>query len=473
VSSESADVVERVGDLIPLVLEEHVPSRRRRSEIMGAVWQDCVETVRRNPSPFAAARGETELRRLVGELVGSAIESASDPSGDPMGSARLRSGCVGTFIDGQLRDLGPGVSDGIDLDEGVDAASEDGEPLAHHPLVVDALEYARRDGNATLQRNLSWMLRRDEGFSYEAIATEAEVPSASVRTGVRRARQAVRRIAQGQRRAVHAPHQGECPPALATARDAWKQGRLDEMASALEAVRPTLAEHPYYLFLLGLHADDTGDRDRATACFERVLLIDDDRSLRAKVLNCLGYIADDAADLELARFYWSRAIEVSPHYTPAQVNQLKNACDRRDGLDLHVCIDRIGELLAGRTLAAADKEYLLTRLAEHPDFEWARSFDAWRRGPARWIARFESQRAGAAPSARAGRAAVLGGLVLLLALGFAAAQRWLESERTQIVPPASSAVEAPWKGGDVAAGSGDRGGHSERDRDRVRRHRHA
>ena len=71
--SAHSDVLEQVGDLIPLVLEEQVPSRRRRTEIMGSIWQECVERARRDPGSFATAKDAAELRRRVVALVADTL----------------------------------------------------------------------------------------------------------------------------------------------------------------------------------------------------------------------------------------------------------------------------------------------------------------------------------------------------------------------------------------------------------------
>jgi tetratricopeptide (TPR) repeat protein len=446
---QTEGLIEHVGTLVPLILEQQVLSSARRGELMGTLWQRCVEEVRANPAPYleAAAEADGALRTRLSEFVRTALPSAADSAS----GSTLRSGSVGTFIDAQLRDIAPS-----------DPEREEGAALREHPLISDAIALATAAGNETLLRNLRWMILRDEGRSYEAIAKRGDCPTASVRTGVRRARQAVRRVAQQRRRAATAPHQGRCPSELEAARDAWKANQLDEMARALQRAHPALGDHPYFWFLTGLWADDSGEREEAIRCFERVLLCDDDTSLRAKVLNCLGSVADDAGDLTLAHLYWSRAARVDPQHTPAHVNLLKSACDRKDALDLHVCIDRIGELLASRTQRPEDKEYLVTRLREHPDFEWARSFESWQRGPARWIARHDSRRRSTptTPLRVLGALGLAGALLLLSAtLTFTPAH-----DPAEAAAPAH--IEAVPGTPSIELASGDRGGHSGGRRDR-------
>jgi len=443
---DDSAVLERIGALLPRLLASEVRSHTRRARVMGLAWEHAHAALCADPTAFRRARSDAELEALVRPAVREAL-GTSDADQSALGT---RSGALDTFVDAQLRSM---------ADVGSEASPDVDAPLDANPLVADALAHARECENPTLERNLRWMVRRDEGYSYDAIAAEARSPAASVRTGVRRARQAIRRIAQEKRRAANAPHQGECPPELAAARDAWKRGDLESLRRELEAADDALEQHPYWLFLSALLADDSGDRDRAVQVFESVLLRHDDSRLRAKVLNCLGYIADDRADRGEAHRYWSRSVQVDPHHTPAHVNLLKSACDRRDKLDVHVCIDMIGDLLSSRALARADKEYLVTRLAEHPDFEWARSFDAWRKGPARWIARMRrSTHASGKPGRRAGGAlAVLAlvGLGVGLSTPHAAPSTPEASAAQRTAPAACDLPAAP-----QLAGSGDRGGYA-------------
>jgi len=421
-------IVDELARRIPELLRREVGQGSRYGALLGPVWERVVETLEADPARFEAA-GEPELAQLV-----QAAVAAPDPEQRLLGT---RSGALESFIDPQLRDrseLPPG-----------EASQNKG--LEDNPLVAAALALADSEGNATLERNLKWMIERDEGYAYEAIAKQSGSPAASVRTGVRRARQAIRRIAQAQRRAAHAPHQGVCPAALEPAREAWKNGDLDSFEALLTRVSRELGRHPYFWFLSGLLADDRGEPEEARALFERVLLHDDDPALRAKVLNCLGYMADDRARLEEAHELWSRSVRVDPSHTPAHVNLLKNACDRRDKLDVHVAIDMIGALLTSRSLSRPDKEYLVNRLKEHPDFSWARSFDAWRKGPARWIARYESS--GRATAQGSPRRRVAASIALGIALALAIAGVALDFE-----PLRSAPVDA----GLELAGSGDRGG---------------
>jgi len=398
-----AQGLEWMESLIPELLRERVPVPERRREVMGAVWEHCFRALGEQQGQIPL-HDESAFRAGLAGLVDQALRELRAAESPP----RLRSGALGLFLDANLREVGPPWNRSPAALEGM-------------PLVADALRAAEQRTDHVLQRNLHWMTRRDRGESYSSIAAESGMKEATVRTGVRRARREVRRIAYENAREANAPHRGQCPRALLAAREAWEGGQLDEAERRLLQARQELGDHPYRLYLLALVADDRGDREAAVALLSRVLVEDDDPLLRAKVLNCLGCIADDRGELEPAQIWWTRAWSVRPGYVAPALNLLKNACDRCDALAVHVAIDRIGELLSSGGLAEDDRSYLVERLASHPDLGFARRFDAWRRGPARWIARPTRTTSSTRPrQGRSARAAAGAGLALLLALPWTA-----------------------------------------------------
>lgn len=469
-------IFEHCSRLIPELLRLKVSSPERQRELLGPVWEHCWTTLESDPAIQRWASDPERLRLRAEQIVDEAL--ASNPP-DWESAGRSRSGVFGIYLDSQLHPIEPNEADTPDASlQKVEAhgahdphAQETGGRLAAVPVLADALAAAQRGGAPTMARNLRWMALRDEGRSYDSIASQEQAKCKTVRSGVHRARRFTRQIAVQKKRAQNAPHQGRCPSILEPARDAWHDGDLESLRRQLDAAREQWGEHPYFHYLSGLLADDSGDRDSAIALFERILRDDDDPSLRAKVLNCLGYIADDRADLESARGLWLRAVQLDATHTPAHVNILKNACDRRDRLDLLAGIDTIAGLLSARALNAKDKHYLVTRLRDHPDLGWARGFDAWSKGPARWIARQDASdddalsESGPAPLGRGSKTGShrarlwsSGIAVALLALGIRA---HAPDPAPAEVQPKEARIESPVDLRLLAGpGSGDRGAYS-------------
>jgi len=230
---EDRTVLERIAVLLPGLLAAEVSSEQRRARVLGLAWENAHAALRADPAAFSAARSDEEL----GALVRPALRAAIGAPNSDQSALGTRSGALDTFIDAQLR-TPPGAGPD-DL-----APDADASLLDANPLVADAIANAKERGSQTLLRNLCWMVRRDEGYSYDAIAAESSSPTASVRTGVRRARQAIRRIAQEKRRAANAPHQGECPPELEAARDAWQRGDIPDPSQSIYRNVVHMKAHP-------------------------------------------------------------------------------------------------------------------------------------------------------------------------------------------------------------------------------------
>jgi tetratricopeptide (TPR) repeat protein len=462
----------RLNALIEPLIAEHVRDPSRRRAALGPVWEHCYAQIAEGAVPAAVADSDAALRRWLEPLVRAELAGCED-AGE---TATVRSGAMGTFIDAQLRFLGEDDVGPEPATAALDASAASAEPrepageveMWAHPLVADAAAHATAEDDQVLLRNLRWMTIRDRGWSYAAIADEAGAPRATVRSGVRRARQAVRRIAQQRRRAAYHPPSHICPRELTSALDAWQAEDLDRMRAVLERARATHGHLAYFKYLEAGLENDAGDQEAAVALLRSILEDDDGQQLRAMVLNCLGYIADDRGDLRAARDYWTRSASVNPRYAAAHVNLLKNACDRRDSLDAHVCIDTIGALLSGGGLSGEDRAYLVRRLREHPDYRWARTFDAWQRGPERWIERYDAECAKAKARDGSGKGwrtlaaahATAMTLLLILAGGFGAPRDVVsESDAQDAVAPAVQ-VAGSGKASGSGRSSGDRGGRA-------------
>jgi hypothetical protein len=108
-------------------------------------------------------------------------------------------------------------------------------------------------------------------------------------------------------------------------------------------------------------------------------------SVRGRILNNLGNLAEDEGRLEEARHYWLRAHQLLPHAPTPVLNLLAAASVERSYASAQHYITMLGDLLRSAKLSPEERMYVRRRLGENPKFDWLRATDAWRAGPARWV----------------------------------------------------------------------------------------
>jgi tetratricopeptide (TPR) repeat protein len=291
--------------------------------------------------------------------------------------------------------------------------------LASAPLAADDLQLGQRafaravslaeaKEDRTLLRNLAWYKARLEHKTYEAIAqSEGRVP-ATIRTGVARARKFVLKVVHELRHAQPAPLNGQGPEELEPLRELWVAQELAALRRELDRTEPEFGLDPHWLNLKALLLDSSDEREEAQRVYERALVFADAPSVRGRVLNNLGNLADDRGSPEEASGYWLRAHQLLPRAPAPLLNLLAAASQRCDYASAQHYTAVLGELLSSGHLRPDERSYAIRRLGEHPKLAWLRETEVWRLGPARWLRSESSPRS----SLRARTVALCGALLL-------------------------------------------------------------
>jgi tetratricopeptide (TPR) repeat protein len=419
---------ELLGRIAQDVAQRLWPGGVDRAEHLGDVFLACERVARRDPAGWQRALADGTLADFLAPQVRGELESDAPE--------RLRGGWLGTYVG----------ADGRDLDGAEPTADAAALELGRRAL-QRARSRALSDKNETLQRYLRWYELRLAHKSYAAIARREGRPSATIRTGVARARRLILRMVHELKHDQPAPLSGDAPAEIEPLRDLWVRQQLDGLERGLEQTRARFADDPHWLNLAGLLRADRGERERALELYERALVFADAPSVRARVLNNLGNLYEDLDRTADADESWLRAHQLLPEAPAPLLNLLASASLRRDYASAQLYVSELGERLSSAIYSAPDRAYVLRRLGENPKLAWLRDTDAWRLGPARWLR-----------SARRGRAlretnpvlALIASL-LMPALAFAHADRPDEPPR-----PALESIRSAEKGGD-SMGSPPRG----------------
>jgi tetratricopeptide (TPR) repeat protein len=413
-----------------------VPDPEHQAQHLGEAFLACEEAAEGRPRELREALDRDALEAFLLPHVRATI--GTDRGSPPKG------GWLGTYVAPDGRSIEKLEGDSTDL-AALDISQQ---------ALARAFSIAKRDGNQTLVRNLSWYRDRLAHKSYEAIArADGKVP-ATVRTGVARARKFLLRIVHDLQHAQPAPLNGEAPDEIEALRKLWVDQDLETLEQELERTRADCSEDPQWLNLAALLAADRGDQGEAETLYERALLLADESTVRGRVLNNLGNLRDDQEDLQGAEHYWRRARQLVPAAPTPLLNLLAGASLRRDYASAQHYIAEISDLLNSGRLDRDDRSYISRRLQENPRFAWLRDTDAWRLGPARWI------RAVRRTSRPMARALALAGAVLLA--GFVLLQP--VSAGAGVLPQAATASlsddpAAPWVSAKTSK-TGSRGGDS-------------
>jgi tetratricopeptide (TPR) repeat protein len=379
---------ELLGRIAEDVARRLLPDGRDAGEHLGDVFLACERVARRDPGGWQRAQADGRLAEFLLPQVRGELERDAPE--------QLRGGWLGTYV-------GP---DGRDLDAAEPTADAAALELARRAL-ARALSHARAQRNQTLQRYLRWYELRLAHRSYAAIARREGRPSATIRTGVARARRVILRMVHELQHDQPAPLSGDAPAEIEPLRDLWVNQQLDALERGLERTRERFADDPHWLNLAGLLRADRGERSQALELYERALVFADAPSVRARVLNNLGNLYEDLDRADDAHESWLRAHQLLPEAPAPLLNLLADASQRRDYASAQLYVSELGERLSADAYSAPDRAYVLRRLAENPKLAWLRDTDAWRVGPARWLR-----------SAHRGRALreTTGALLLALAL---------------------------------------------------------
>ncbi len=371
----------------------------RRAQSMGEAFLAGSEAAAEHPAEFERAMAEGCLREFIEPAVSQRLRSSASDRPE-----HFTGGWLGVFIDADGRPVESAESSGLDP-----AALEVGQQA-----LTRAVSLAELEGNRTLARNLGWYRSRLEHQSYDAIAAREGKPLATIRTGVARARKVLLRIVHELNQAQPSPLNGDAPAAIAPLRDLWTRQDLDGLACALEKTRDAYGGDPHWLNLAGLLAADRGRFNEARNLYERGLVGADAPSVRGRILNNLGNLADEEGEMEEATNLWLRANQLVPDAPTPLMNLLAAASEARDYPSAQHFIALLGDQQNSGRLTQQDRRYIERRLRENPKYRWLRTTDAWRKGPGRWVAQGASrarlQKLGAQVIALLAAAFVLSGL---------------------------------------------------------------
>jgi tetratricopeptide (TPR) repeat protein len=356
-----------LGRAVEAIIGQLFQDPERRAEHIGEAFLACEQAVRECPGEYRAALRSGRLREFLLPAVRDSVKRESRNG--------TRGGWMGLFIGPDGRGVCSEESSGLDLEA----------LAASRQALRRAFSLAESDGNETLLRNLRWYSQRLEHRSYEAIAAEEGRPKATVRTGVARARKFLLRVVHELQQAQPAPLDGEAPAALGPLRRLWADQEVERLRLELERTRERFSGDPHWLNLAGLAAQDAGDREAARQSYERALVVADAPSVRGRILNNLGNLAEDEERLDEACQYWLRAHQLLPHAPAPILNLLAAASVERSYASAQHYITTLGDLLRAGKLSPEERMYVRRRLGENPKFNWLRATDAWRAGPARWV----------------------------------------------------------------------------------------
>jgi tetratricopeptide (TPR) repeat protein len=357
---------EILGRTAEAIVGELFEDPARRAEYVGEAFLACEQAVRESPARYAAAVRSGTLREFLLPAVRSRVRRER-----PNGTS---GGWLGVFIGPDARAIESEESSGVDR-----VALETSRQALRR-----AFSLAEAEGNATLLRNLSWHALRLQHRSYAAIAAQEGRPKATIRTGVARARKFILRVVHELEQDQPAPLSGEAPAELEPLRKLWAAQQVERLRLELERTRLEYSNDPHWLNLSGLVAQDREDRQAARRIYERALVFADAPSVRGRVLNNLGNLAEDENRLEEARRYWLRAHQILPHAPAPVLNLLASASVERSYASAQHYITTLGDLLRSGKLSPEERMYVRRRLRENPKFSWLCASDAWRAGPARW-----------------------------------------------------------------------------------------
>jgi tetratricopeptide (TPR) repeat protein len=383
-----------IEELAARVASRIAPRPGERREILGEVFLECARLEREEPAALARAARRGDLVEWCTQQVGKSLAEQR--------SETFRGGWAGTYIG----------ADGREIEGELASAPLSGEDLQlSQRAFARAVSMAEAKEDRTLLRNLAWYKARLDHKTYEAIAqSEGRVP-ATIRTGVARARKFVLKVVHELRHAQPAPLNGQSPEELEPLRELWVAQELAALRRELDRTEPEFGLDPHWLNLKALLLGDGGAREEAQRLYERALVFADAPSVRGRVLNNLGNLADDRGSPEEASGYWLRAHQLLPRAPAPLLNLLAAASERTDYASAQHYTALLGELLSSGHLRPDERSYAIRRLSEHPKLGWLRETEVWRLGPARWIRSESSPR-----SSLLARTVALCGALLLFVL---------------------------------------------------------
>lgn len=332
-------------------------------ETMGAAYELCSRAI---ASQADAYRRAADQGQLVGFFAGVAARAQktvdrevrsqvlTDATGEGMGAAE-------GYMDGQV------------------GRSEKTE------LVREAWRLAHSQAKGRMVDYLAWYERRQRGETASGIAESLDMPAATVRTGIRRAKHKILELTNKLRYRRFARKPGQLPEALEPVVELYKKRDLIGMQAALDELAERFAECPHWNLLQGwLHKADESYED-AEFWMREALVFADVPSVRAKVLNSLGNVYDEMGEPERGRTCWRRAHRLDEDAPVPLLNLLANASERQDLADCQYYITQLSTLRGKGSLSEGEQTFVTSRLEDNPEFEWVRRTSPWRRGPARWI----------------------------------------------------------------------------------------
>jgi tetratricopeptide (TPR) repeat protein len=351
-------------------------------EILGAAFERCETAIADDPDGYQRAHREGALANFFQRACGEARRGArrdeqrhvlTDPSGEGLGG-------------------GEGYAVGADFSEDRREVAREAWRLAHSTATGKMTDY------------LAWFERQRHGETSQAIAESLEVPSATVRTGLRRAKQRIVELINQLRNTQTGRRGSDLDPDLEPVVAVYKRGDLVAMRTALLALEAGHREDPHWCLLMAWYFKAREEAESAERWLKQALVHADEPRVRAKILNTLGNVLDARGQPEAARKAWLRAHELDPKAPVPLLNLLANASERHDLADCQYYLQALGDLRARHQLDADEDGFVLRRLAENPELAWVRRTDPWRRGPLRWLKRL----GGGLQQAAAAMALVLG-----------------------------------------------------------------
>lgn len=286
-------------------------------------------------------------------------------------------------------------------------------------LAPQILEAAQETATQKMASYLGWLRKSHEGISDEEIAAAQGVEAVTIRGGRKRAVDYLLEVAHRMRHPAMRVV-GELPEALAAIAAALSEKDTETAEGLLAQTQREFSEDPRWWNLAGAHAWRLSRWDDAVRSYREALVLADEPTLRAKILNNLGAISLSRDEFDLAQAQFLRASRIAPTGVPIWLNLLSVASLRRDIHDCRFYATRLVKVLRGRDSSASERSYAAERLRTNPNYEWLKQTSAWS-GIARWLRSSKAPRvAGVASPLRAlATMALIGLCMLMMACGHA------------------------------------------------------
>ena len=227
--------------------------------------------------------------------------------------------------------------------------------------------------------------------SYREVAERLGVPEGTLRVGVLRLREKAQYLVLLLLHGGTGAELGE--GALAELRHAWREGRLGDLESSLDALRAAHSEDPDWRLHAGAAAFLDGRTDEAALHWVFGRVVAKDAGARAKLLSNLGCVEHAAGRTDRACAHWVAAQRLDPGSPFPLLNLAMHFVETGFAFLWMWALKELAKLRGDAESRRVIDEFL----AGCPVFGKISLTSAWRRGPAKWIRELGAE--GTAPGA--------------------------------------------------------------------------